>query len=518
MLFELLDVVHGEIKTSMHPDDITTLDGNTRERLRQTAMNDVYFMGKAILRYRKLVPHVHREPCAFFSNPPHKDIVYLAPRDHYKTTTADVSDSIRRITKRPDIRIMLANQSLDNASAILTQIEHHFENNRWFRNLFPEIIPPRIRATTWSDTEMLVPRDAPWSEPTIRAVGTGTKIESAHFDLLKLDDIVGRDHKNSQTLMKEAIDWLNYTTSLLVEPEVSERHLIGTRWKFDDVYAHAMDKMGFVSLIQKAIVHGPNGPEPLFPELISMKTLRQIIEQDPEQYALNYANDPYDTDQMSFKPEWLRYYHVAPDRLIRYKDGKGELHLADPGAMTIYCHVDPALGENNKQDPFALVVVGILSGPRVFVLETFKKRINPIQQIWKMLQIQETWTPHLFTVESNGYQKALKYYAEQESRRRGIHMNIEPIPAPPNKSKQARIRGKLQPFFSIGSVFMRSDMVELFEEYTKFGMTEDDHLMDALAQGPEVWKEPWDDMALRRYKRVQDELLNVDRGVTGYGI
>lgn len=500
----------------MHPEELAALDSTSREKLAWLGKQSTYFMARAILGYDKLVPHVHRVPCDFFDEPPGRFIGHLAPRDHYKTTLGQAY-LIRRVVNDSSIRILIANQLADNSKFILGGIKNHFQNNQKFRALYPAVIPKKFRDQYWSTEYIQVPRDQHWNEPTITAVGTGTKLESRHYNLLHLDDIIGRAHKDSSTLMKEAIDWMKYTISLLVEPERSEVHVRGTRWKHDDVYQFMMDKMGFQFLIQKAIVRGVDGPEPLFPELISMDTLRQIIETDPEQYATNYANDPFDADLQQFDKDWLRYYWLGPDGDIRYKDDNDQLCRVSLIELATFAHFDPALADDKRNDPIACVTVGLAPGPKIFVLEAYKKRIDPTMQAEKLIQIQETFYPQLISIESAGYQKALRYFTEKESVRRGVHLNIKDFKPSRKQSKHSRIRARLQPLFRTGSIFLRSDMVDLIDEYLKFGMTDEDHLMDALAQGPEFWQEPWNPGRVERWHKQQED-LSKNAGVTGYGI
>lgn len=488
------------------------------QRLKNLALNNTYFMAKAILGYKKLVPHAHREPCDFFSAAqPGDHLLHLAPRDHFKSTIAK-SDLIRRAVRNRNIRILIVNERVDNAALMLREIRQHFENNLKFRTFFPEAIPKSFSKSMWSQTTAQLPREAHWQEPTFTAAGVNTAVVSQHFDLIAPDDIIGRAAKDSPAIMEDAIEWLKYSVSLKTEPINSEIHMRGTRYHFNDVYSFAMNKMKFKTLRQKAMVLNAEGTiEPLFPELISIEKLRDILETDPEHYALHYANDPLDSSLQDFRKEWLLYYTIAPDRAIRYKDLKGETHYQDIQRLRVYTHVDPSLGENGKSDPSAVITVGVAPGPKIFVLEAWKRRVDPLGLVEKMLQVNNMWQPSFFTVEHVGYQKSLKYFAEREAQRRGTYLRVEPYSPPTNKAKNARIRSRLQPYWSIGSVFVQSSQLELIEEYLHFGHSDDDHLMDALAQGPEFWREPLDDIALNRFKRLERELL-VDRGVTGYGL
>lgn len=509
----------------MRSDEFVALPSEDREKLRQTALNSNYFMGKAILKYSKLVPHVHREPCEFFDNPPHRDIIHLGPRDHYKSTCDTIVDSCRLIARDPNIRILIRNEIEENAQLMLSSIKKHFMGNRLFRSMFPEIIPERFkRDTKWSVNQIEVPRSAAWAEPTVTAAGITTAVVSRHFDVIKFDDLVGMKAFNSPTLMAQARRELQYSISLLVEPEHSQRHISGTRWSHDDPYGYAIDTMGFYPLIQKAIVLNPETgkPEPLFPELISLQTLLDIMHQDPHQYATHYANDPYDSSDMDLQQNWLQYYKIAPDREFRYTDpADGMMHRANPAEMLIYTHVDPALGnedhDQKKNDPYVDITVGLLPGPKIFVLDYLKKRITPVEQVERLIQVHETWQPEFFTVEHVGYQKALKYFLQAEARRRRLYIPVKDFKPPKNKTKIKRIRTRLQPYFSTMSVWIREDMVEFVQDYLKFGHTDDDHLLDALAQGPEFWQEPLGSGYVKKMNRLQQQAMGYGGGVTGYG-
>jgi predicted phage terminase large subunit-like protein len=334
---------------------------------------------------------------------------------------------------------------------------------------------------------------------------------------MKFDDLIGESEFNSPTEMAAAIQWLKHSVSLLVSLRDGEIHMIGTRWSMEDIYSFAMEKMQFETFIRKAIVRGPNGPEPFFPEMVSLDNLRDIIETDPFHWATQYANDPYDTADADFQSGWLRYYRIAPDGNIRYTDSDGSTAIQEVHKLRVYAHVDPSMGETASADSSAVVVVGVAPNGNIFILDVWKKRIDPLGLIDKIFQVHSLWAPRLISIESVGYQRSLKYYVEAEAKRRGTYLRIEPYHPGTRRNKEARIRQTLQPYFSTGAIFLQGEQFELVDEYLAFPRKHPD-VLDALAQGPEYWKTPEDDQRLERFKRLQRSYEEQATGVTGYGI
>src|SRR5260370_906433 len=102
---------------------------------------------------------------------------------------------------------------------------------------------------------------------------------------------------------------------------------------------------------------------------------------------------------------------------------------------------------------------------------------------------------------------------------RNIRFNI--VPVKPKKlrnvddhSKPGRVRG-LSNYFSSGCILFNEgarasendDPKALDEEYDNFGATDDYHLLDAMAYGPEVWRSGLGADQFRKYRELEEELL-----------
>jgi predicted phage terminase large subunit-like protein len=496
----------------------TEISSDDLERVRNRAKNDLYVFAKGILGYRDLTPRTHQSGARFLLEHPSQKKMLLAPRGHFKTSIFTISDSIRELAIDPNIRILIANESGGNSQAMLTEIKNHFTMNARLRAFFGYIIPRRLSETTWTKDSILIPRTAIHREPSITAVGVETAVVSRHFNLFKFDDLVGEEAFNSPAVMEKTIQWLRHSVSLVVNPMTDRFHIIGTRWSFSDVYSYALKDMGFELHRISPLVRLADGTiEPRFKERFTMRWFQDIIETDPQHWSTQYANDPLDIAISDFKKEWIRWYEIAPDGDIRYKDSFGQLTIQPLNKLTIFTHVDPSMGEGSKSDYSAVVTVGVNSQGQVFVLEAWRQRVDPINLVEKIFQVHESFNPKSISIEAVAFQKALKPFIEREASRRRTYLRIVDYKPSNRKSKAARIRGALQPYFASGHMFLRSSQADLVHEYLHFGREDHEDLMDALAQGPDFWRSPKDDEALVRHEKIVQELTS-SRGLTGYGI
>ena len=493
------------------------LDQETLAALREEGMNNLFFLAKGILGYSDMTNRTHKEFCEWMQGD-QKRALGLMPRSHFKTTI-ELCEIIRCLLVNPEERILLVSESSENAEYMLREIKEHYENNELFRTLYPNHIPKSTTNRLWNKQSIILPRKGSYREPSIDTAGITSRIVSRHYTRIFCDDLISNEAMESPTVMDKCRKFVNRLVSLLVHPTESTIRIIGTRWAFHDIYSHVLENFpSFDVFIRKAIVRTAEGKiEPFFKERCTMHMFQEIIENDPLQWATQYANDPLDTAVTDFKKEWLQYFTVAPDRNYRFTGDDGRLHIQYTNDLRYYIHVDPSLGEKITSDYTGIVVVGVNPLGQVFLVDAIGMRLDPLATSHKILDLASGYAPKLITIESNAYQKSLMYYTEAEAKRRGQYFRMEPFNAPSRKSKAARIRGALQPLFSTERIWIRRGLVNFVEEYMKFGKDDDEHMMDALAQGPEFWKTPQSKVADKR--RRQRTMARVrSRGLSGYGI
>jgi hypothetical protein len=491
-----------------------------REAIRRLSRRSIYFLGKAILGVNIANPRTHKAYCEFVEDDTHKRVLTLMPRGTLKTTLGTEIDCVRLLAKNPNERILLGSSTVKNARAMLRTIKGYFTGNERFRFLFPEIIHPDFNAKglIWNQDEIQVPRTANWPEPSIMCVGVGAEVVSRHFTRFKFDDLIGRSAMDSPAIMEDAINWLTYSTSLVADQRDYRIHLNGTRYGMEDLYQYAIDKMGFEVFVRKAIVINPKTgePEPFFPEKHSLEFLEEVIRTDPFQYATQYANDPYDTTDTDLDPSWLQYYTIAPDGDIRYTEEDGSLTKQNINSLTTYIHCDPG-GEGKKQDKNAIIVVGVNHKGYVFVLASELFHGDALVFIDKIFALDARFSSKLVSIEAVAYQRHIKYFMEQRMKRENRYIRIENHQPGSRQNKHTRIRRRLQPYFSTGTVFTRASFADFITEYTHFSDRSHPHLLDALAQGPEYWKTPLAPDVLRKINKLASSTPS-NRGRSGYGI
>jgi predicted phage terminase large subunit-like protein len=468
---------------SMHMDDI-------RADLRDRAISSTYFMARAVIGFKDLTRPTHGPICKIIESPSTRKLI-VVPRDHLKTSICTIADTTRRVAQNPSIRILIGNETATNSSHFLRRIEAIFDRCSMFRWLFPDLLEDPSKRQKWSETEMLVPRKEDHPESTVEAIGVGGAVVSRHYDVIKLDDIVGKEASESEEVMRKTIDWYIYCESLLVHPTQSEIHVIGTRWAYHDVIQKILtDELEVYDKLVLSALDGQNG---LWPERFPLHVL-DIIRQKMGswKFSCQYLNAPHDPEASSFNPNWLRYYTMSGGSAaggFSQTVCQSEAMSSNVAEMRRFLIVDPAISDNDQACNTAMVVVGHDILGRKWVLETFARRIQPIELIRIAFLMYQRWDCELLGVESVSFQKALKYFMQQEMERLGIYINVVELKPDNRKSKKTRIRG-LQPFFENGEIFLKREMEQLIDEYSAFPTGQLVDLLDALSYGPYVWGPP----------------------------
>ena len=460
---------------------------SVRQSLRFQSQRSTYVMGKAIVGFEDLVPGIHGDMCRWIERPTRRKLG-LVPRDHLKTSIWTIADTVRRIAVDPNIRILIGNETATNAAHFLRRIQAVFERSELFRWLFPEIIPDPQK-TKWSETEMLVPRSQDFPESTVEAMGVGGAVVSRHYTHIKLDDLVGKEASESVDVMRKTIDWYLYTESLLVKP-TNPIDVYGTTWTFKDLYSWIQEHEIDVDLFHRKAID-PRG-RVLWPERFPLDELNRIRAKIGSfKFSCQYLNEPFDPEHMTFDPGWLRFYELsgwAPD-----DDGAQLLSVIGqpkPSKVVPVILIDPAISEKSYAARSAVVCAGLDETERIFVLEAWAERCQPLQMIDKVFEMAERWDPMLVAVEGVAYQRALKGFMEAECLRRKRWLNIREVRPGSREGKETRIRG-LQPYAERGKLWLRRSTCKLLvEEFESFPLGETVDLLDALGYGPQVWVAP----------------------------
>jgi len=492
----------------------------TRARLRELALSSTYFMGKAIIGFKDLAytiggnrPGLHREMSEWIDNGrTHKH--GIVPRDHLKTSVWTIANSVRRIAANPCIRILIGNETATNASHWLMRIENIWQRNGLFQWLFPELIPDFGTHKRWNQTEMVVPRENDYPEATIEIIGVGGAVVSRHYNLIKLDDLVGKEASESAEVMRKTIDWYVYCESLLEDPNRDEIHNVGTPWGFADLHAWIKKNEPDIDFFFRSCYDDAGNP--IWPERFDRAALERIRKKYGSfKFSCQYVCIPKDPESGSMDSGDLRFYEWRNGCIVP-QSGALALVIDPIRDLSRSIRVDPAISEKPGAARSAIVVDGVYRDERIFLLETWAKRCQPFEMIDKIFELAAKWNCTDIAIEAVVYQKILKPVIEAEAERRGIWLNVIDVKPDTKEKKENRIRGRVQPLLERHLIWVNENEHQNFcEELEDFPTGSTLDILDAFAYGPDVWGTPMEDTE----DQDLDEWIHNEAGrstVTGY--
>jgi hypothetical protein len=293
--------------------------------------------------------------------------------------------------------------------------------------------------------------------------------------------------------------------------------LIGTRYSLDDLYAHAYNVYGkkMLRYIRRIKETNPETGELelIFPEEFTSDSL-EILKKNPKVWNAQYVNDPHE-GQAEFAREWKRYYNWQSKERITIFSGTGGSYSYNIRDLDINVLIDPApVGKSG------FIVTATDDKMRIFVLEAIKLSLKPPEFINFLFKLVTRWWPRVVAIEEVVFSALYKPWLEREMAVRNCRFNI--LMVKPKKlrnvedhSKPGRVRG-LASYFSAGQIFFHESQKDLIEEFDNFGATDDYHLLDALAYGPEVWRAQLNVAEVAKRKKIEEEQLGIRDVLTGY--
>ena len=185
------------------------------------------------------------------------------------------------------------------------------------------------------------------------------------------------------------------------------------------------------------------------------------------EFYSQYMNNPVDSEYQLFKKKDFQYYDHRPYELF------------------IATTVDPALTFKESGDYTAIITCGMDREGKIYILDALQGHWGtPSQIIDKIFETADKWKPQVIGIESNNWQKTLKWWAEKAMVERGTPLPLTELKAPSNTKKELRIKG-LEPYYKNHMVYHARWMRELEDQLTAFtpeGMkAKHDDLIDALS-------------------------------------
>ena len=513
------------------------------ELVRLRAARSLYFFSKAIVGHIDLTPTCHMAACLFLQDFARPAKLYEDPRRHLKSSISTIAFPLwifaRRVVKGqdPKDRIAIVSSTKTNAQRLLRGSKSVVESNNIFQSFFPELIPQFGNDDVWNSEEIILPRKATTPDPSIDTLGTGGKATSRHYDIILEDDLINEENYDSPGAIEKSIESHKLNKNLLESPR-DLHHVTENSWTSYDLNRHIIDKERATSVLSRSVwgwnpqrsrnlapavlrlleQHDPGTA--IWPERFDKVSLAQLLQDmGPRIFSAQYLNDPHDPDVVDFKEEYLKYFEIKENGDLRILPRRGvDMEIVPRSSLSVCGAWDPALEAKSSACRSAVTVVGVDHKDRVFLLEVYARRREPLEMIDDVLRLARKWQPDLgFAIEDVLFQKVLIDVIKRRAPRFGFSQSlfrgVKPLRG---KDKEARIRTLVGAAFAEGRVYIQSIQTDFLEEYIQFPIGKTVDILDAFAYSALLWRrgettEEADERAEREHDR-----LSLRDPITGY--
>lgn len=380
----------------------------------------------------------------------HPDNLQLVFRGAGKSTTCTETKAIHLLIKNPDLRIVIASKTAQNAEGFLRGIKNHLESNERLAEIFGPMYDSR-KVAKWDNREIeILGRKKPYKEASITCVGTDGTIVSKHYDVALSDDLVDEENSRTKHMRDKTQTWYYQTLDPTLEPpdptvlHRGEHHRLGTRYHHQDLYGHLIaNELSQHTNIIRALDEKGRSPWPeKYPPAWFIAKRRKS--------GLIIFNAQYQNDTDAMKGEIFQY-----DSCQQIPDSE----FPDKDELQVFMGVDLAISEKDAADKFAIVVLGTNKARTAFfVLDYFEGQLRFNAQTAKIREFAKKWDPIRIAIEANAYQVA------QYHNLKHTDPNIRARPVITETDKITRA-WKLSSIFEEGKVFFRQGSQLLLIEH-----------------------------------------------------
>jgi hypothetical protein len=520
---------------------------------RLNSLGSFYYFTNITLRKDRLYRPLHGAMCSSLERPKLKEIIEY-PRDHFKSTIhseaypiwrslpfTDSDETYMRMlgyndeyikwmkyVHDQDNRCLLISETIKNATKLGIRIRGHYENNDFFRSLFPEIMPDE--KCIWTNDSLQHKRSkhgAAHGEGTFDFIGVGAALQSRHYKLIIQDDLVGKEALGSSVVMEKVIEYHQLLVGAM-DSETSygamdiDEIIVGNRWAYNDLNSWVRANEPYFNSSTHSALGGccrehPQGV-PIFPTEFSVEKLERFRKRLGSYFfSCQFLNEPVNPIDIKFDPKNLRYFKLEPDFtksepkfdefgkdtgqrrykvMIHHQVADGEvLKDINPTSLKRVLIVDPNHSGNEGRCRSAITVTGITENPRrIYLLDVWAEAASPeifIQTIFNMAlawKVTEVW------LETIAAQKYLLFHLNHLKKQKCLEneffkrIRFNELKTPKTKNAKAIRIESLGPIFERGEFWVPEvGASEFVEEYNSYPAGRLRDVLDTLGYGPSVW-------------------------------
>jgi len=372
--------------------------------------------------------------------------------------------------------IVIIKNNQESASAKLKEISNEYINNDVLnQNLI------RVNQESAKVLEVVV-RGADKKNHTIRieAYGKGSAVRGVSWGVKRphvtiCDDLQDIADSESDTVQEK--DWNWFLSDVMFLAKTGRVFIIGNnlgaKCIIERIFAN--DVLNFQKLKVPALDDDDN---PTWSEAFS----KEFLMNEKQQYISLGKVDIWYRERMCialaeelkiFKKEYFRYYdeNDLKNKQIDY-----------------YIIGDPASSKSRKADDAVWGVIGKeRNRPDWYIIEFVGGtaiELDPVKYVDALFFLYDKYRPLKVGIETVGYQEALRYFIQEEQKKREKYFSIYSIKT--RREKEQKIKGVLQPMYKTGVIHHRKNMFKLEEQLLAFPKGLHDDYPDVLAMCSEL--------------------------------
>lgn len=401
----------------------------------------------------------------------------LWPRGSFKSTVFDIAYVCWLIARDPNIRILVASETGKQARKFVNQAMQIIDSE-WFKERFGT-----HRGAKWKEGAgefySALRTDKHKKEPTLIAAGVGEVWTGAHWDLVIMDDVVGKENIRTVTGLEAVWDWFGEVLAQL-DPGCM-LIVIGTLHHHADIYCKIRKDPEMAALFEMSVHQWENEDGSLFfpGRLTKAYVARQKTLMSPRQFACFYLNKPFADEQQIFKES---YFRVIEDHEI-------------PTAVWTYILTDWAFVtdemKKGRPDRTCFWVVSLDANRCAYVRDFWVGRWKPSDSVRIACKLwndgmQAGWNMRGICVEKTTHAELLSSLFDEIRRETFIRPKIIQIGGRSQEIKEIRIEAS-EPKWRRGEIYISRYVRSEFErkwrpmirEMTEWPMSEFDDIPDA---------------------------------------
>lgn len=394
-----------------------------------------------------------------------KRLIIECPPRHGKSQLSTINFPAWYIGKHPDREIITASYNADLAQDFGAKTRD-LVNQEEFKAIFPSI---SLKEDTQSKAKWATNMKGSYT-----SVGVGGSLTGRGADLLIIDDpIKNREEADSEVIREKIWDWYTSTARTRLEKDAAIV-IIMTRWHLDDLVGRLKERAQLGGLPWKVVTFPAiatvqekhrNIGEALWPEKYDIASLNEIMHDlDARDWLALFQQSPIASESQDFKQEYFKTY---------------EAETIEHRTIDAYIGVDLAISKKTTADNTSITVIGKdRNGPNIYILDRITGKLDPLQTINAIFSLVEQFNPVRVGIETVQYQEALKFFIEEEQRKRQVYFSITGL-THKDASKETRIRS-LVPMYKAGVIHHRHADKDLEHQLLLFPQGKHDDEIDSL--------------------------------------